>query len=99
VDERSRALHAAVAERLRRDPALVRVALAYLDRFEPAADPGSRAALARWRRLIGELPHDDLLALLASASDAAAELRQSSPFLAVLPAEERDAIFAHFETL
>jgi len=37
--------------------------------------------------------------LLVSVSDAAAALRQSSPFLGVLPAEERDVIFARFETL
>lgn len=99
VDERSRALHATTAERLWRDPSLVRVAVAYLDRFEPGADPGSRPVLARWRRLIVKLPREALLALLVSPSEEASELRQSSPFLGILAPDERDAIFAHFETL
>lgn len=99
IDARDRALHAAVASHLRRDPTLLRIAVANLDRFEPTAAPGARWAYAEWRRLMRELALDDLLAFLVSEDERATELRQSTPFFGILPAAERDAIFAHFEAL
>lgn len=99
VDERDRAVHAAAAEHLRRDPSLVRVALANLDRFEPTASPGTRWAFAEWRHLIRGLPLAELLEFLTSDGEHATRMRQSSPFFGILPRAERDAIFDHFETL
>lgn len=99
VDERDRAVHAAVAEHLRQDPSLVRVALRNLDRFGATASPGTRWAFAEWRRLIRELPVAELLEFLTSGGEHATRMRQSSPFFGILPRAERDAIFDRFETL
>lgn len=99
VDERSRALHAAVAEHLRRDPLLRQRALANIIRWETSADPRTLGTLLVWRRLLTDEPLAVVLAMLVDESEQVAELRQSSPFAGILPAEERLAIFRHFETL
>ncbi len=98
IDARDRALHAAIAEHVRRNPALLRVAETNLDQMESSAAPGARWALRAWRRLLTELPLDDILTFLVSADPHAAELRQSTPFFGILPPAERDEIFAYYET-
>lgn len=97
VDGRNRALHAAIAAHLQRDPSLLRVTEANLDRLESTAAPGAQWAVRAWRRLLRELPLADLLAFLASEDERATELRQSTPFFGILPPAERDAVFARFE--
>ena len=49
--------------------------------------------------MIGELPPARLLEFLTSGGEHATRMRQSSPFFGILPRDERDAIFDHFETL
>ena len=99
VDERSRALHAAVAEKLRRDPSLVRVAFENLARWERGAGSHARPALEEWRRLLTDEPLERVLALLTGDSDEAAALRQNAPFAGVLSPEERAAILSRYERL
>jgi hypothetical protein len=72
VEERSRALHARIAEKLRTEPALLSVAVDNLDRWERLR--GQDPAVDEWRALL-ELPLPDLLRLLADESDNAARLR------------------------
>ena len=99
IDERSRALHVAVAEHVRRDPGLVGRAVAKLAAWEHSSDPQSLPALLEWRRILERSPLPDLLAFLVEDSERANRLRQSSPFEDVLSQEERLAIFRRFETL
>jgi hypothetical protein len=97
IDERSRALHAKIAEKLRRQPSLVAVAGDNLDRWERLR--GRDPALDEWRNLLKATPFPDLLRLLAEESENADRLRQSSPFAGILTEPERTAVFQHYETL
>jgi len=79
IDERSREMHALIAERLRARPELLEVAKANLQRWLDSRPAGEQAALLEWRELI-DGPFGALLEFLTSKSERAIRLRQSSPF-------------------
>jgi hypothetical protein len=85
--ERSRALHRAVAERLRADPALVDAAR---ERVMGWLREGSvaRTYAEAWRALL-EGPRAVLLAALEERSERMHDLRQVSPFAGVLDPRAR----------
>jgi hypothetical protein len=91
-DERSLALHSAVAETIRHDPSVIPRALANLSRWEKTIQ-GSW--IAEWRALLSG-PKDQLLAFLTEKSERADRLRQSSPFTGVLSASERRRIYESY---
>lgn len=97
IDERSRALDARIAERLREEPGLIARGLETLDRWERSRGPDP--VLAEWREILASRSPGDVVALLLDDSEEAARLRQSSPFTGILSSEERLAIFRHYETL
>jgi hypothetical protein len=85
--ERSRALHVAVAERLRADPDLIEQARARVESWrqqETVAAPYAEA----WRALLA-LPLAELVAALAEPSLRMHDLRQVSPFAGVLDPRTR----------
>lgn len=93
IDERSLALHEAVAARLEADPALVDRAVANLRRWlETRAEP----AWLEWQRVLDTSSLPELLALLRSRHDEAARLRQSSPFAGLLTQEERQRVLDRY---
>ena len=95
IDERSRAFDRLIAEKLRRNPALVDKARANLLRWLQTCDPRSVPDLREWKRwLDGPLP--ELLAILESTGERAERLRQSSPFCGILTPAERLAIIREF---
>ena len=96
IDERSLALHCAVAEKLRAQPALLGHAKANLQRWEAGASPRVRPVFAEWHNLLVG-PFDVLLALLTADDARATRLRQSSPFAGLLTASERFAILREFQ--
>jgi len=85
--ERSLALHAAVAERLREDPEILGRACRKLGEW---LSRGGRSTplWMRWREVLNR-PIDDIAAFLTERSEEAAWLRKASPFAGVLPPEER----------
>ncbi len=95
IDERSRALHEAVASKLKDQPELLAVARSNLERWL-AASPSP--VLKEWQRLLDQLPLPELLTLLVSASEEAKQLRQSSPFAGLLTPAERQAILDWYES-
>ncbi len=95
IDERSLALHEAVAVKLEADPQLLEVARANLKRWLAAGD---QAPLREWQHLLDTLPLPQLLQLLRSRDERAARLRQSSPFAGVLTPAERQAILSRYES-
>ena len=103
IDERSRALGAAIGECLRADPTLVSRAWARLATWErTAVERGDRRimpALHEWRELLRTLDLDALIAFLSEATVRATRLRQSSPFVGILSDSERAAIFRQFEQI
>lgn len=95
IDQRSLALHAAVAAKLEARPQLLDVARANLQRWLAS---GPVAALREWQELLDRTPLPQLLALLRSPDEAAARLRQSSPFAGLLTPAERQAILDQYES-
>jgi hypothetical protein len=95
IDERSLALHEAVAAKLEAQPQLLEVARANLKRWL-AVRPAP--ALCEWQRLLDALPFPQLLQLLRSPDDEATRLRQSSPFAGILTPAERQAILYRYES-
>ena len=87
VIERSLALHAEVAERIRRDPALLERAER---RVRGWLEDGSVAGpYARTWAAILELPKEEILRKLVERSEAAHDLRQVSPFAGIIDARTR----------
>jgi uncharacterized protein (DUF433 family) len=97
LDDRSRALHTRIAEKLRENPALIAIALENIARWEERSGPDK--ALDEWRRILTSKPLSDVTALLMEDSENADRLRQSTPFAGVLTEEERAAIFRAYEAL
>ena len=94
IDERSLALHEAVAARLEAEPELLEVARANLKRWL-AVQPA--APLREWEHLLDTLSIESLLQLLRSRDEHAVWLRQSSPFAGVLSDTERQSILSRYE--
>ena len=95
IDQRSLALHEAVAAKLEAQPQLVEVARANLQRW---LSTNPAAALREWWQMLEVTPLPALLALLRSPGDEAARLRQSSPFAGLLTPMERQAILNDYES-
>lgn len=95
IDQRSLALHEAVAAKLEAQPELLEVARANLRRW---LSTNPAAALREWWQLLDVSPPSALLALLRSPGDEAARLRQSSPFAGLLTPEERRSILKEYES-
>jgi hypothetical protein len=95
IDQRSLALHEAVAVKLEAQPQLLEVARRNLERW---LQQNAATALREWRRILDSTPLPGVVALLRSSSEEATRLRQSSPFAGLLTTEERRAIMAAYES-
>jgi hypothetical protein len=94
LDDRSRALHVRVGEKLRDDPSLVRKALGNIERWERNSGPDR--AWNEWREILTSKSIPEIIALLKEESENGDRLRQSSPFAGALTEEERMAIFREY---
>lgn len=88
IEARSLALHGLVADRLRREPALLGKVRATLERWLPEVSPRARPHLEAWRGIVAS-GLEATLAVLAEDSERARTLRQSSPFVGILTNRER----------
>ncbi|HME10015.1 MAG TPA: hypothetical protein VKG25_23355 [Bryobacteraceae bacterium] len=101
IDQRSIALHRAIAEKIEADPTLLSIARDNLDRWALAAqiplnDAGrSRPYADAWREIL-DRPLPELLHLLTEDSERMRALRQATPFAGVLNPAERWAIYELF---
>jgi hypothetical protein len=95
IDERSLALHRAVAEKLRAHPELPEIARENLARWSRTAGR-SLPYLEEWQRIL-DGPADELLERIGREGEYMTALRQSSPFAGVLSPAERWAIYERFE--
>lgn len=91
IDEVSLAYHTEIARRIERDPALVKVAIANLDRWLERKGYEEQGCV-EWRRILSELSTPDLVSLLISRSEQSKRHRQSTPFTGILTQAERRAI-------
>ena len=78
-------LHAAVAERLRADPALVKRAR---ERVRGWLASGDQSYAAGWAEIL-DCPMEELCALLVDPGERMRAFRQSSPFAGVLDPQTR----------
>ena len=92
IEKRSIALHRAIAERIRKNPALMEKAREnlrkYLDRFARENRPLPNA-LSEWQDILMSQSREAVLELLVSSGESASRLRQSSPFAGILTPKER----------
>jgi hypothetical protein len=88
LDARSLALHRLVAQKIQRDPTLLRIAKTNLARWRTRATPNDLHYLREWERLL-EVGLDAALAVATEDSERASALRQSSPFAGILTPSER----------
>lgn len=97
IDERSRAMHSLIAERLRRDPSLLALAKGNLSRWRETGSPRTSKIMEEWEILL-QGDFETLLELLESPSEKAVQLRQSSPFAgeSFITSEERLRILQRF---
>ena len=96
IDERSIALHRAVAERIRGNPKLMEEAVKNLQRylqqfFSEGRKPVS--SLLEWQELLENQSLEQVLEFMVSDSERARRLRQSSPFAGILTPQERWRIY------
>ena len=93
VDEINWLLHLAIADKLRRRPHLLSVALENLRAWKPAADTATREVFRRWKLILLSCPPEEIADFIADRSQEAARLRRESPFCGILtPAEQRLAL-------
>ena len=90
LDARSLAIHRLVAQKIRCDPTLLRIANANLARWRTRATPNDLHYLGEWDRIL-EGGLDAALAVATEDSERASALRQSSPFAGILTPSERIA--------
>jgi hypothetical protein len=93
IEDRSIALHAEVAKRLRARPELLEIARKNLEAW--IERDGDIARWVQWQRILDE-PIEKILAFLVSPSQEARHLRQSSPFCGILTARERWKVYEAF---
>ena len=95
IDQRSLALHHAIAEKLRAQPSLLAIARENLERWSASAGR-SAPYLDQWKRIL-DRPLEDILRLIEQEGEPITALRQCSPFAGVLTPKERWAVYARFE--
>lgn len=95
-DMQSLALHRAALKAIKEDGALLERARETLSRWL-ANDPNSRSAVLwkEWDRILA----NRYFRLVTGRTARAQQLRQASPLVVVLPAEQREAILAEFRDL
>jgi hypothetical protein len=95
IDQRSLALHRAIAEKLRAHPALLDIARSNLDRWS-LSNGRSQPYWDAWREILRQ-PLPALLDLIVEDSEKMTAMRQATPFAGVLDPAERWAIYARYE--
>ena len=91
-DIRSLAMHAVIAARIDRHPALLGKAYANLKRWRSRFGAKPDRWWLEWDQLLRR-PWPELAALLTDPGESATRLRQSSPFAGLLSATERRKIY------
>jgi hypothetical protein len=97
-EARSLALHRLVAEKIRRDPSLLRIARENLARWRGRATPNDLEYLGEWERLL-DAGLDAALAAATEESERAKTLRQASPFAGILTPRERRAFLSAWKAV
>jgi hypothetical protein len=100
VEARSLAMHCLIAQKIERDPALLKRVRQTIEtwRARYASDgDGVPRALDEWQLILRE-PWPVIAALMTDTGERGTRLRQSTPFAGVLTAEERERVYAAFRS-
>lgn len=92
LDIRSLAMHAVIAQKIERDPSLLAIARANLQRWRERKAGSTPAWLEEWQEIL-RLPWPDIATIITAPDENATRLRQSSPFAGVLTSAERKKIY------
>ena len=95
LDARSLAMHCKIAQKISRDPELLKIAEQNLARWRQKSAGEYPRYLEEWQEII-DRPWMEIADFITSISDDATRLRSSSPFAGVLGAEERKRIYEAF---
>ena len=95
LDARSLALHAVIARKIDRNPALLEIAQRNLERWSAQRRGDVPSWLEEWQRVLKQ-PWPRIAALITDPGEDATRLRQSSPFAGVLTNQERWRIYEAF---
>lgn len=94
IDQRSLAMHRAIAEKLRSNPALLAIARDNLDRWS-LTHGRSQQYWDAWREIL-DRPLGEVLDLMLEDSERMTAMRQATPFAGVLTPKERWTIYEQF---
>ncbi len=94
IDQRSLAMHRAIASKLEAQPQLLQIAHDNLDRWSKSV-ARSQPYWDAWREIL-KLPLPEILRLIVEDSERMSAMRQTSPFAGVLTPRERWAIYERF---
>ena len=95
LDARSLAMHCKIAQKISRDPGLLDIARANLERWIAKSSDPLPQYLHEWQEIL-KRPWPEIAEIITNMSEDATRLRSSSPFAGILTAEERDQIYAAF---
>jgi len=96
IEERSIALHRAVADRIRKNHKLIREAEKNLQRYLQQSFAEGKTptrSLLEWQELLEDKSLEEILEFIVSDSERARRMRQSSPFAGILSPQERWRIY------
>ena len=88
----------AIAERIRRQPALFEIATQNLVRWKRIQNPWPHA-LREWEEIIDRHSMEEVLAILTEDTEEGHRLRQSDPFCGILSEAERLDLLEKYEAL
>jgi hypothetical protein len=95
LEARSLAMHAVIAEKIERDPKLLKIAHDNLKRWRTRWEEQTPAWYQEWSGIL-KRPWSEIAAIMTEPSEDGARLRQSSPFAGILSATERRRIYDAF---
>jgi len=95
LEARSLAMHAVIAQKIERDPALLDVPHNNLKRWRARWETEAPAWYGEWCGIMNR-PWPEIASIITEPSEEGARLRQSSPFAGVLSAAERKRIYEAF---
>ena len=91
IDEKSKLQDRLLAQCLRRDTRLLRLAKANLRRWKARDGKRPRRVFLEWQRILHYLSASEIADFLVSDTPMARRLRQSSPFMGLFPKPGRPA--------
>lgn len=96
LDQRSLALHEAIAAKIKANPALIDKARQNIERWRTQS-PSIAGPLNEWEGILNQ-GVDKTLVYMCDPGEEATRLRQSSPFAGILTESERLEIFHTYST-